>query len=221
MCADCAPGLYLNGTLGEGGWCASCPPGQYCLGGSGKAPTSPATDCPDGLATKFAGAKSQQQCFTSAGYGRYSTRLPNNTVVLEGRLCPQGTYNIGGNTAGCQKCGPGLTTQQDGSSSASQCVAPPGSYNDKGVGKKCQKGTFTTDYNSAAFCTACPDGVTTTGEGTSLASECKLAIKGFYMVNETNAEPCDYHTYNDVELAYPGTCQPCPFGELALSPACC
>jgi len=116
---DCAPGLYLNATLSENGWCVSCPAGQFCLGGSAKAPDSPATNCPAGLATKFSGAKSQQQCFTTPGYGRVSNR-----TGLVGVQCEAGTYNIGGNTAGCQKCGPGLTTQQAGSSNSSQCASP-------------------------------------------------------------------------------------------------
>jgi len=80
------------------------------------------------------------------------------------------------------------------------------------VGKKCQKGTYTTDFNSAAFCTACTDGVTTSTEGSTLASACSFAIKGFYMINATHAEPCPLHTYNDVELASGQECTPCPFG---------
>jgi hypothetical protein len=42
-------------------------------------------------------------------------------VSLSGALCDVATYNVGSNTAGCQKCGEGLTTATNGSTSASDC----------------------------------------------------------------------------------------------------
>ena len=115
--ADCAPGLYKNET----GSCVPCAEGQYCLGGDATNTDSAASDCPTGLATVFAGAKSQAQCFTTQGYGRVATRGANGKVELSGSLCGVGLYNVGGNTAGCQRCGAGLTTSGQGSSSTSQC----------------------------------------------------------------------------------------------------
>jgi hypothetical protein len=61
------------------------------------------------------------QCFTLPGYGRTSTRGDNGKVTLSAQLCPIGTYNVGQNTAGCQKCGAGLTTAAEGSDAASDC----------------------------------------------------------------------------------------------------
>ena len=81
----------------------------------------PLSDCPSGLESKFAGAKSQAQCFTKPGFGRKSVRGTNGVVSYEGVSCPQATYNVGGNTAGCQKCGAGLTTAATQSSAPGDC----------------------------------------------------------------------------------------------------
>ena len=87
-------------------------------GGSATAPST-STPCPEGLETKFTGAKSVAQCFTKPGYGRKATRNASTGVVTySGVLCAVATYNVGGNTAGCQKCGAGLTTNSTGKSSA-------------------------------------------------------------------------------------------------------
>jgi hypothetical protein len=61
------------------------------------------------------------QCFTKPGNGRTSVRGANGVITYQGVVCPVGTYNVGGNTAGCQKCGAGLTTNSTGSASSSDC----------------------------------------------------------------------------------------------------
>jgi hypothetical protein len=104
------------------GNCQPCTPGKFCPGGDTTSnPNNLELDCPEGLQTTFAGAKSQAQCFTKPGYGRVSTKGSDGKVSLTGVLCPVGTYNVGANTAGCQNCGPGLTTATNGSSSAAAC----------------------------------------------------------------------------------------------------
>ncbi|WIA42283.1 hypothetical protein OEZ86_008297 [Tetradesmus obliquus] len=194
---DCAPGLYKNDTSGE---CVSCTVGKYCPGGDA-AGASPASPCNAGLATTFAGAKSQAQCFTIAGYGRVSIKAADGKVTVEGTVCPVGTYNVGKNTAGCQKCGAGLTTASSTTMTAAGCVAPAGSYLDKGIGKLCQRGTYSTALNSASSCTPCPDGITTANEGSDNSNLCTLAAKGHYInpANASEALECDYHTYQDQE----------------------
>ena len=116
--ADCAPGLAMDANKN----CQPCTLGKYCLGGDATVnPTNAEDGCPDGLATTFAGAKSQAQCFTKAGYGRTSSKGSNGKVSLAGVLCDVATYNVGSNTAGCQKCGAGLTTAGNTSNSAAAC----------------------------------------------------------------------------------------------------
>lgn len=89
-------------------------------------------------------------------------------------------------------------------------VAPAGSYMDKGIGKLCPKGTYSTDLNSLPACTACNLGVTTAAEGSTSPNQCILAKPGFYMINTTAAALCPVNTYNDGELASNTTCTPCP-----------
>jgi hypothetical protein len=78
-------------------------------------------DCPPGLETRFPGAKSLAQCFTQAGHGRKTVRGANGATSYIGVICPVGSFNVGGNTAGCQKCGAGLTTSGTGKRSFSDC----------------------------------------------------------------------------------------------------
>jgi len=90
-------------------------------GGDAALPDSPMMSCPQGLATRFSGARSIQQCYTSPGYGRTVSMSPEGVISYVATLCPVGTYNTGGNPAGCQSCASGLTTSGNGSQSASSC----------------------------------------------------------------------------------------------------
>lgn len=212
--ADCAAGLYLNGTQADAtSTCLPCPSGQFCVGGNGRTnANSEASNCPDGLLTRFTGAKSSAQCFTVAGYGRRSVRGANGVITYSAAPCPVGTYNVGGNTAACQKCGNGLTTNSTQSTSADACVAPAGSYLDKGTGKKCPKGTYTTDLNRAGVCTPCNEGVTTAAEGSTSAAACDRAIAGYFYNGTGTAEVCPINTYNAGETTA-DSCTACPNGE--------
>lgn len=93
-------------------------------------------------------------------------------------------------------------------------MAPAGSYVDKGIGKLCPKGTYSTGLNSAPACTACPTGITTDSEGRTSPGDCKFAMRGFYMVNATAAEPCPVNTFNDDSspLTAGQACAACPNG---------
>jgi hypothetical protein len=74
---------------------------------------------------------------------------------------------------------------------------------DKGIGKLCQRGTYSTALNSATTCTVCPTGITTANEGSTSAADCALALKGFYInpLNSAEAIKCPKDTYNDQEAA--------------------
>lgn len=94
-------------------------------------------------------------------------------------------------------------------------MAPAGSYLDKGIGKLCQKGTYSIALNSDATCTPCPIGITTAGEGSDSAADCNLAMKGYFL-NNGAAELCPVDTYQDQEAAV-SSCTPCPNGERVCS----
>jgi hypothetical protein len=92
-------------------------------------------------------------------------------------------------------------------------VAPAGSYLDKGIGKLCQRGTYSTDLNANNTCIPCPDGITTGQEGSTSADNCTLALKGYYIdsLNPAEAKSCPLDTYQDQEAAVT-QCTPCDHG---------
>lgn len=204
---DCAPGFYKSGES-----CVACVAPKFCLGGDASNPTSAASDCASGLATTISGAKSLQQCFTVAGYGRTTSRDANGFTQVSGTACAVGTYNVGGNTAGCQKCPSGLTTANTQSASLDDCVAPAGSFKDKGIGKLCPKGSYTTALNSEPACTPCATGKTTETEGSNAASNCNRPIRGYFIDSaDSTAKVCAVNTYNDGSLTAATTgCTACP-----------
>ncbi|KAF8059696.1 hypothetical protein HT031_005104 [Scenedesmus sp. PABB004] len=199
---EAAPGFY-------GSSATPCDGTKYCPGG-----TDTAVSCPTGLETTVANAKSIAQCNTLAGYGRVSVRAANGSVSVEGRQCDQGYYNVGKNQAACQKCGAGLTTAGTGSTNSSSCIAPAGSFKDRGAAKLCPKATYSNGGTDT--CTGCPEGLTTNATGTigSSAAVCTDVQKGFYKSGST-AVQCAIHTYNDVEGAV-DACKQCT--SLGLGP---
>jgi hypothetical protein len=96
---------------------------------------------------------------------------------------------------------------------SASAVAPAGSYLDKGIGKLCQKGTYSTGLNSNTNCIPCPDGITTAAEGSTTAAACSLAVKGYYInpTNNTEAIKCPLNTYQAEEAAVT-SCTDCPNG---------
>ncbi|WIA40625.1 hypothetical protein OEZ86_013961 [Tetradesmus obliquus] len=212
---DCSAGFMMNGTAdADSSWCVPCPKGQYCPGGSADSnPDSRAFNCTPGLATISEGARSEQQCYTMPGYGRSTTQNDDRgTVKIDVFICPIGTYNVGGNTVGCTKCGTGLTTTKTGATNSTACVAPPGSFADMGASAKtCPRGTYTPDFNSLPACLTCPAGITTVRDNSTSIGHCKLARKGYYLVNATAAEECPMGSYQGRE-AEVYKCDECPYG---------
>jgi hypothetical protein len=119
--------------------------------------------------------------------------------VFVSLTCLAGTYNKGGNTAGCQQCGTGPTTVAEGASSISQCVAPPGSYIDRGAGKQCQKGTYSSDFTNATSCVPCNTGFTTAGLGSNSSAQCDRVMPGYFIVNASYAAPCPLGSFQGTE----------------------
>jgi len=78
---------------------------------------------------------------------------------------------------------------------AAATVAPAGSFTDKGVGKLCPKGTYTTSLSNASVCTPCSTGITTSTEGSSSVAECSYALPGYKKTGSNAASLCPVHTY--------------------------
>eukprot|EP00775_Hariotina_reticulata_P013894 gene13894-14013_t len=123
------------------------------------------------------------QCFTRPGYGRKEVKSSNGAVTYTGELCAVGTFNFG---------------------------APAGSYMDKGTGKACTQGTYSTDLNKDPACTPCNEGVTTAFENSKRAADCALVLPGYYISAPQTASRCPLHTYKDT-VTNATSCTPCPF----------
>jgi hypothetical protein len=78
-------------------------------------------------------------------------------------------------------------------------VAPAGSYVDRGTGKQCQKGTFSSEFTNATSCVPCNDGFTTAGTASDSLSQCDRVMPGFYIVNASYAAPCPLGSYQGTE----------------------
>eukprot|EP00775_Hariotina_reticulata_P012417 gene12417-12553_t len=145
----------------------------------------------------------QEQCFTTAGYGRKTGKGANGKVLLTAFICPIGTYNLGGNQQGCTKCPldarAGWYINTDGA---------------RRVGTKCTIGTYTTGYNQNSTCTICSTGTTTLAEGSTLLSDCGYALPGYYMTGPTTAALCPLHTYNNQTAVNVTECTRCMNGYL-------
>eukprot|EP00882_Tetradesmus_deserticola_P016552 GHRQ01017686.1.p1 GENE.GHRQ01017686.1~~GHRQ01017686.1.p1 ORF type:complete len:238 (+),score=44.87 GHRQ01017686.1:412-1125(+) len=168
---DCAAGWAMS----KAGDCTLCTKGLFCPGGDAvRNPGNTAVACPAGLTTIIAGAMSQGQCFTQPGYGRASTTSQDGQQAVSAALCGVGEYNGGSNTLPCQKCGAGLTTVGRGSTSAAQCLAPPGYYFDRATvsAKRCQKGTYSPSFSTSSSCMRCPADASTAVEGATSPAAC-------------------------------------------------
>ncbi|WIA13594.1 hypothetical protein OEZ85_007160 [Tetradesmus obliquus] len=193
---DCIPGMTYNSTgTSSSNWCVPCSTPYYCSGGGAANPLATPSSCPDGLVTISAGAKSETQCYTAGGFGRSTTLLSNGTAVVVSVLCPVGTYNSGGNTAGCQQCGPGLTTTAAGSTSIShdgfttagtgsnssaQCdrVMPGYFIVNATYAAPCPLGSYQGSEGTVYSCNSCPFGYITRDDGAGGNAEC-LAPPGW------------------------------------------
>jgi len=91
-------------------------------------------------------------------------------------------------------------------------VAPAGSFIDKGVGKLCVKGTYTTSLSNASVCTPCSTGITTSTDGSTSAANCSYALPGYKKMGSNLASLCPLHTYSANE-SDSGSCTPCPHSE--------
>ncbi|WIA33742.1 hypothetical protein OEZ86_006857 [Tetradesmus obliquus] len=193
---DCIPGMTYNSTgTSSSNWCVPCSTPYYCSGGGAANPLATPSSCPDGLVTISAGAKSETQCYTAGGFGRSTTLLSNGTAVVVSVLCPVGTYNSGGNTAGCQQCGNGLTTTAAGSTSIShdgfttagtssnssaQCdrVMPGYFIVNATYAAPCPLGSYQGSEGTVYSCNSCPFGYITRDDGAGGNAEC-LAPPGW------------------------------------------
>lgn len=121
LLAACVPGYYSK--VGSPKVCEVCPKEYFCGGGVAGGATK--VPCGTGATTTTTGTQTSASCINKPGYGYYADTTARGFTT---RLCPAGSYSAGGNKQPCTPCPAGLTTASDGSTSITQCSAPPGYF---------------------------------------------------------------------------------------------
>ena len=175
---------------------APCPIGSFKASvGSGSC-----TSCPEGATTLAVAAESASECVAAPGW-----------FVVESAgysMCYAGSYKEAvGNATECTPCSTLLSTQDEGSTSPSQCEAFPGHAIDHaGAVVACVVGTYKEVVGNQS-CTACSAGLTTAVTGTVEASLCG-AGPGYYIpIAGGPGAKCGFGTYKP-DFGN-GTCTPC------------
>jgi hypothetical protein len=201
LACTCQEGFYRNSTT-----CTACGTGRWCDGE--EAAPEP---CGVGLTTLITTAGRYDQCVTVPGYGMV------NSTSNQAELCPKDSFSSGKTRNPCRACGRGLKTQvTSGASNITFCMAPPGSFFDKSVGKLCPRGTYMDRYNYELMCTPCPKGLTTPKTGSTSIYQCSMAKPGFMLTQQAvdgsqaaTAVACAKGFWTD-KPSYNDTCNPCP-----------
>lgn len=145
----CQAGFFKEGYTGLGEECSSCAQARGA-----------------GLTTAGAGAASAAECkFLELGYAAVTSKGVVQTAavldlaeVTRAKLCPQGYVCRGGDprsSSTVQRCTNGLSTQAEGASDVSQCLAPPGYRYTGSSTVECETGFFKANWDRASDCTPC------------------------------------------------------------------
>ena len=188
QCIQCKSGTYATST-----GCEPCPKGYYCLGGTNK------TACPAGTYNNITGATSANSCKTCSA-GTYSSSTGQTSCTK----CPYGYYCTGGTNK--TACPAGKYTTSQGASSSSSCkVCPKGQYYISSMNTpfchSCPKG-----YRcSNGIRTACPDGTTTKGQGSTSSDTC-YKVNYFIFKNSSGDQKFNVEVGKTQYCMFPSGC---------------
>lgn len=170
----CAPGTY---QLGEG--CHACGFGWFCDETRGAA----RTQCPRGMQTTHARAKSEAECECTAPGTIVSVTLGERRCVCDRTA---GYYDLGGR---CARCPPNSCTAPVGCDCRYDC-APGFRADAAGVCRLCAPGSYCTG-RSGERARLCPRGTYGVMEGQSLLRDCVQCAPGVARVLGEEAAPHD------------------------------
>jgi len=117
---------------------------------------------------------SPDDCWTMPGYG-YDKKAQAS------KICEPGFYNAGWNKDPCYPCGDGYTTASEGAQAESECVIAPGWFWDTRALKPvpCDKGFWCPGLSLLAEPVQCPNGTTTSQEGSKAKADCDVCSGGY------------------------------------------
>lgn len=122
--------------------------------------------CPANTITADSSAHTDQTaCQVIAGYGLAAGGIAE--------ICPNGTYNGGGNREVCKSCPAGYTTMTEGNDALSDCVIRPGWELRTSDNKPhpCDIGSYSKGGVNVT-CTPCPSGYTTQTDESESEEDC-------------------------------------------------
>ncbi|XP_033757427.1 proprotein convertase subtilisin/kexin type 5-like [Pecten maximus] len=194
--------------------CKACPKGYY-------QPDKWQTfceQCPPLKTTVGTMATSVQQCILQCPAGYQDI----GGVCTE---CPRGSYKVESAATTCTMCSNMMTTEGNGSISASDCVIPgcvPGYYLNRTVFpmgcRQCGYDTYQ-DEKWQETCKPCSAGKVTLDISSTMASHCVLDCSSGseYNVTSTSCVPCIRGYYRNSSDRAQTMCQMCPTGYITES----
>ncbi|GMR41424.1 hypothetical protein PMAYCL1PPCAC_11619, partial [Pristionchus mayeri] len=169
--------------------------------------------CPNGTITSDEGATKPSDCYQNCEAGFYcnfDTPLGDEGAFDQCcQSCPRGSFsNRSGTIDKCSPCKEGRTTKNEGAPSEEECYWPctKGQEVDDATGKcrNCERGMYK-DTDDIGQCIKCKDGLTTSGNGSTSASDCNL----LYCPPNTYVNPSPKGTLNINNFNLDDFCLPC------------
>ncbi|RUS73176.1 hypothetical protein EGW08_019068 [Elysia chlorotica] len=203
---ECPVGYFSGRSDSAGGACLPCPRGYF----SDQTAQTSCTRCGSNLTTLQEGSVSQADCVESCSPGSYYS-----TETTRCHLCPLGQYQEMSGQSTCNSCPPGLSTRTPGETRSSGCQDVCGAGQElwlAGQCRKCPVGTY--KQHAQVFCTPCPYGTTSAGEGATSVDMCDLEEckpGNYWNPTSKSCSPCPVGSYQPEKGQH--ACMNCPSGH--------
>ncbi|KAK3760498.1 hypothetical protein RRG08_022784, partial [Elysia crispata] len=189
-CMECPVGYFSGQEDNESRTCLPCPKGYF----TDQSSQTSCKQCQENLTTIREGSVREEDCVESCRPGSYY-----NSQTRRCEVCPPGQYQAMSGHSSCSSCPPGLSTRTSGETQVSACQDVCAAGQELWLQdqcRKCPEGTYKSQ--AELFCTPCPHGKTTDGDGaTSIAmcavDECRPG--SFWSRASERCDPCPISTY--------------------------
>ncbi|XP_052765018.1 uncharacterized protein LOC128206514 isoform X2 [Mya arenaria] len=201
-CVECGPGNYYRVLDNGEAICEDCALGYY----QDSSRQSVCKPCPSGQTTEMTGEFDPNMCKDSCSPGYYFDNDVNRCVA-----CGIGYYQNEAGQFYCKHCGASFTTENEASTSITQCSSQCQSGEQLSGPNNCTKCPIGTYRNSSEsrVCVPCPTGFVTATIGAPSADYCTIRAceAGNYRMQDNTCSPCPLNTYQPDRLQ--DSCIPC------------